>query len=225
MPLFPHAYAASLLKRDAVGRTVFSPDGKKERRYVVPDVKTEQSILRKLKRIRLAELASWVLLTAILVCALIVTDGAVAIPKWLFILGFVIAALAIELPSEWARRRLAVDLIRLDEQASEPPLLDRLPGWVVIVIIALAVGIALYFGWRWPLKTVTWLDNVPVALHESKALAKVAIFVAGTAAVLWGGLGTVKRWLRPAFNHSDLQKENIKRKLRKSASMESARTE
>jgi hypothetical protein len=37
---------------------VFFPDGDNKRCYVVSDVEIEQSILRKLKRIRLAELAA-----------------------------------------------------------------------------------------------------------------------------------------------------------------------
>jgi hypothetical protein len=207
MPLFPHAYAASLLKRDETGRTVFFPDGDNKRCYVVPDAETEQSILRKLKRIRLVELAAWVLLVAVLVGAIVATDGAVSIPKWLFILGFIIAALAIELPSEWARRKLARNLALRDNLASEPSLLDRLPGWAVVVIIALAVGVALYLGRMWPLKTITWLDDIPLGLHESKAIAKVAVFVAGTAAALWGGLSTVKRWFRPIRDHSNRPNE------------------
>ena len=203
MPILPHMYAASLLKRDEAGRTVFFPDGDNKRCYVVPDVEIEQSILRKLKRIRLAELAAWVMLVAVLIGAIVATDGAVSIPKWLFILGFVIAALAIELPSEWARRKLARNLALRDNQASKPSLLDRLPGWAVVVIIALAIGVALYLGRMWPLKTIGWLDDIPLGLHESKAIAKVAVFVAGTAAALWGGLSTVKRWFRPTRDHSN----------------------
>jgi hypothetical protein len=203
MPLFPHAYAASLLKREEDGQTVFFPDRDNKRCYVVPNVEEEQRILRKLRRIRLAELAAWVLLVAVLIGPIAATDGAVSIPKWLFILGFAIAALAIELPSDWARRKLARNLALRDTQASKPSLLDRLPGWAVVVIIALAVGVALYLGRMWPLKTIRWLDDIPLGLHESKTIAKVAVFVAGIAAALWGGLSTVKRWFRPTRDHAN----------------------
>jgi hypothetical protein len=96
MPLLPHAHAASLLRRDDAGRTIFFVGGADKRGYVVPDVGTEQRILSKLKRIRLAELVAWVSIATLLVGALVVTDGFVSIPKWLFILGFVIVALVIE---------------------------------------------------------------------------------------------------------------------------------
>ena len=208
MPLLPQAHAASLLRRDASGRTVFFP-GADKRCYIVPDLETENRILRQLQRIRFAELVAWLLFAAALIGALVVTDGGVSVPKWLFILGFAIAALAIELPSEWARRKLARNLALRDNQASKPSLLDRLPGWAVVVIIALAIGVALYLGRMWPLKTIRWLDDIPLGLHESKAIAKVAVFVAGTAAALWGGLSTVKRWFRPTRDHSNHKNEEV----------------
>jgi uncharacterized membrane protein YfcA len=198
MPLLPHAHAASLLRRDDAGRTVFFAGGADKRGYVVPDVGTEQRILSKLKHIRLAELAAWVSIVTLLVGALVVTDGAVSIPKWLFILGLIIAALAIELPSEWARRRLARDLVPRDEHAPEPSLLERLPGWAVVIVVAVAVGLAIYFGKMGPLKAIAWLDDLPLALHESKALAKVAVFIVGAAAVLWGAFGALGK----RFRHS-----------------------
>jgi hypothetical protein len=171
---------------------VFFP-GADKRSYIVPDREIEKRLLLKLRRIRIAELAAWLLFAAALICALVVTDGDVSVPKWLFILGFVIAMLTIELPSEWARRRLAHDLILQDGQASEPSLLERLPGWVVIMVVAVAVGLSIYFGKIGPLKAIAWLDDLPLALHESKALAKVAVFIGGTAAVLLGGIGALKK--------------------------------
>jgi hypothetical protein len=195
MPLLPQAHAASLLRRDASGRIVFFP-GADKRGYIVPDLETEKRILRKLRRIRFVELAAWQLFAAALIAALVVTDGGVSIPKWLFILAFVIAMLTIELGTEWARRRLAHDLVLQDRQASEPSLLERLPGWVVVMVIAVAVGLAIYFGKLGPLKAIGWLDDLPLALRESKALAKVAVFIVGTAAALWGGIGSLKKWVQ-----------------------------
>jgi hypothetical protein len=192
MPLLPHAHAASLLRRDPSGRAVFFP-GADKRCYIVSDLETEKSILRKLQRIRFAELAAWSLFAAALIGALVVTDGGVSIPKWLFILGFVIAMLTIELPCEWARHRLAHDLVLVEGQASEPSLLERLPTWMVVMIIAVAVGLAIYFGKIAPLKVVAWLDDLPLALHESKALAKAAVFIGGGVALLWGGIGALKK--------------------------------
>jgi len=202
MPILPHAHAASLVRRDASGRTVFFP-GADKRCYIVPDLETEKHILRKLRRIRFAELAAWLLFAAALIGALVVTDGGVSIPKWLFILGFVIAMLAIELPSEWARQRLAHGLVLEKGQASEPSLLERLPGWVVVMVVAVAVGLAIYFGKIGPLKAIAWLDDLPLALHESKALAKVAVFIGGTAAVLWSGIGALKKWVQRSRDPSN----------------------
>jgi hypothetical protein len=200
MPLLPHAHAASSLRRDASRRTVFFP-GADKRCYIVPDLETEERILRKLRRIRFVELAAWLLFAAALIGALVVTDGGVSIPKWLFILGFVIAMLAIELPSEWARQRLAHGLEK--GQASEPSLLEKLPGWVVVMVVAVAVGLAIYFGKIGPLKAIAWLDDLPLALHESKALAKVAVFIGGTAAVLWSGIGALKKWVQRSRDPSN----------------------
>src|SRR5215467_184917 len=161
MPLLPRAHAASLLRRDTSGRTVFLP-GADTRSYIVPDLETEERLLLKLQRIRFAELAAWLLFAAALICALVVTDGDVTVPKWLFILGFVIAILTIELPSEWARRRLAHDLVLQDGQASEPSLLERLPGWVVIMVVAVTVGLSIYFGKIGQLKAICWPDDLPL---------------------------------------------------------------
>jgi hypothetical protein len=193
MPLLPHAHAVSLLRPDASGRTVFVP-GADKRCYIVPDLATEQRILRKLRRIRFAELAAWLLFAAALVGSFVVADGRESIPKWLIILGVVIATLAIEFPSDCARHRLARDLALQDGQASVPSLLERLPGWVVLILVLVAIGLAIYFGKIGMLKPITWLDELPLALHESKALAKVAVFVGGAAAALWGGIGALKKW-------------------------------
>jgi len=192
MPLLPRAHSASLLRRDTSGRTVFLP-GADKRSYVVPDLETEKRILRKLERIRFAELAAWLLFGVAVISAVLVTDGHVSVPKWLFILGFVIAVLTIEWPVEWARRRLAHGLVLQD--ASAPSLLERLPGWVVLMVVAVAVGLAIYFGKVWPLKAITWLDDLPLAFHELKALAKVTVFLGGAAAVLWSGIGALKKWI------------------------------
>src|SRR5262249_27029751 len=119
------------------------------------------------------------------------------------LLGFGIAMLAIELPSEWARQRLAHGLVLQEGQASEPSLLKRLPGWVVIMVVAVAVGLAIYFGKIGPLKAIAWLDDLPLALHESKALAKIAVFIGGTAAALWGGIGALKKWVQRSRDPSN----------------------
>jgi hypothetical protein len=195
MPLLPRAHAASMLKRDTLGRTVFLP-GAHERAYIVPDLETEKRILLKLQRIRFVELAAWAFLAAALIGAVVLTDGDISVPKWLFILGFVTAMLTIELPSAWARRRLARDLVLQDGQASNRSFLEKVPGWVVVIAVVVAIGLSIYFGRIWPLKTVAWLDDLPLALHESKALAKVTAFIGGTAAVLWGGIGALKKWLQ-----------------------------
>jgi hypothetical protein len=195
MPLLPRAHAASLLKRDTSGRTVFLP-GADKRSYIVPDLETEKRILHKLQRIRSAELVAWLLFVAALFSALSITDSGVSVPKWWFILGFVIAMLMIELSSEWARRRLAHDLVLQDDQSCEPSLLERFPGAVVLLVAAVAVGLSIYFGKIWPLKAIAWVDELPPTLHELKALAKLAGFIGGTAAVLWGCIGVVKNWVK-----------------------------
>ena len=98
MPILPHAHAASLVRRDASGRTVFFP-GADKRCYIVPDLETEKRILRKLQRIRFAELAAWLLFAAALIGALVVTDGGVSVQKWLFIWTLLGASLSLVLPA------------------------------------------------------------------------------------------------------------------------------
>jgi hypothetical protein len=47
------------------------------------------------------------------------------------------------------------------------------------------------------------LDDIPRALQESKVLLKVAILVAGGAAMLWGGIGALKKWIQSSNDHAD----------------------
>jgi len=67
---------------------------------------------------------------------------------------------------------------------------------MVVIIVAVAIGLAIYFGKIGTLKAIAWLDDLPLALHESKALAKVAVFVGGAAAALWSGIGALKKWVQ-----------------------------
>jgi hypothetical protein len=194
MPLLPSAHAASLLRRDDAARTVFIPVDDDKSRYVVPDAQTEHHIFRQLKRIRLIQLAAWGLLPAVLMGTIVITDG--AIPKWLFIAGFMIALTTIQLIPEFARQRLARGLALAREQAPEPSLFEILPTWVVVFLVALAVAVAIYLGRTWPLKAITWLGDLPQALHESKVLVKIAVLVGGAAAMLWGAIGALKKWFR-----------------------------
>jgi len=203
-PLFPYAHAASLLRHDAAGRTVYFPVPEDKACYVVPDVESEQRIFRQLTRIRLVELTVWVFLSGILIAAIVVADNiGVLIPKWLFFLVFLIAVIPIQLLPEWARYRLARGLVLEPEQAPKPSLIEKFPAWVVVPVVALAVGLALYFGRAWPLTAIGRLVDISQALHESKALAKVAVLIGGAAAVLWGGIGTVKKLLRSRIDHRD----------------------
>ena len=199
MPLLPDAHAASLLRYDDAARTVFFPVGEEKSCYVVPDVETEQRIRRQLKRIRFAQLAAWALLPVILVITIAVTDRAgVLIPKWLFVSVVVVTIMAYQLVPEWARRRLARGLAPLAERASKKSLIEKLPAWAAVLMIALAVGLAFYLGQDWPVKAIAWLDDIPHAPQESKALAKLAVFIAGASAVLWGGVGALRMWFRPS---------------------------
>jgi hypothetical protein len=204
MPLFPSAHAASLLRRDDAARTVFFPVDEDKSWYVVPDVQTEQRIYRQLKRIRFVQLAAWVLLPALLIGALVITDSSgVLIPKWLFISGFMITLLAIQLFPEFAQRRLARGLALAHEQAPKPSLFEKLPAWVVVLLVAMAVGVAFYLGRVWPLKAIAWLEGLPYVLHESKTLVKVALLIGGAGAMLWGGIGAPKKWFQSSSNQAD----------------------
>ena len=55
--------------------------------------------------------------------------------------------------------------------------------------------------WRRP-KT-GGLEDIPQALHESKVLAKVALLIGGAAGVLWAGICTLKKCLRPSIDRHD----------------------
>lgn len=204
MPLLPEAHAASLLKRDDAGRMLFSP-AEDEGRYVVPDAETEQRIRRGLKRVRVIQLTAWVLLPAAVIAVLVVTDGtAMEPPRWLFFLGTFGTMMAIQLLSGWARRRLARGLVL--GQAREPHWMDKLPSWatvLVLVVIVLAFGVAVYLQRTWPLTALVWLDDITHVIVGSKALAKAALVVGGAVAVLWGGIGALRRWLRPSGDNPE----------------------
>jgi len=204
MPLFPHAHAATLLRRDAGGRTVYYPVPEDMTCYVVPDVESEQRILRRLMRIRFVQLTAWVFLAVALIAVIVAADDiGVLIPKWLFLLGFLIAVLSIQLLPELARRRLARGLVLERKQVAKPSFIERLPAWAVVLVVALAIGLAFYFGRAWPLKVIGWLEDIPQVLHESKVFAKVAVLIGGAAGVLWAGIGTLKKWLQPSIERRD----------------------
>jgi hypothetical protein len=204
MPLFPHAHAATLLRRDAAGRTVYFPVPEGMTSYVVPDVESEQRILRQLTRIRFVQLTAWVFLAVVPIAVIVAADDiGVLIPKWLFLLGFLIALIPIQLLPELARRRLARGLALEREHAAKPSFIEKLPVWAVVLVVALAVGLALYFGRAWPLKVIGWLEDIPRVLQESRFLVKVAVLIGGIAAVLWAGIGALKRWLRPSIDRRD----------------------
>lgn len=192
--LLPKAHATSLLRRDETGRTLFFPDGNASGSYVVPDTETEQRIFRQLGRIRFAELAAWAFLPVAVLTALALTDG--QIPNWLFILSILAAVAAIQVVPETARRNLGQGLARASEDQLRPSLLARLPYWAIILAIALAVGLAFYLGRAGPLKTLARIDEIGPAILASKGFAKVAVIVAGAAAVVWGAAGVIKRWFR-----------------------------
>jgi hypothetical protein len=200
MPVLPGAHAASLVRQDEGGRTLFFPADK--RCFVIPNPETEQRIIRRLKRIRFIQSAAWVLFAAVLINVIVITDRAgVRIPRWLFVSVSIVAMMAIQSCPEWAQRRLARGLEPADERASEQSLFDKLPTWVIVLGVAVAVSLVLYFGRAWPLKAVTWLDDIPRALQESKVLLKVAILIAGGGAMLWGGIGALKKWVQSSNDH------------------------
>jgi hypothetical protein len=201
MLLFPKAHATSLLRRDNTGRTLFFPVGDEKRSYAVADAEAERRIFRQLRRIRFAEIAAWIFLPAAVLAAIAVTDG--QLPSWLFILVFVGAMVVIQWTPDWARRRLAHGLDLASEEQPKPSLLARLPYWAIIVAAGLAVGLAIYFGGVWPLKALVRIDEIGPAVLGSKALAKLAIIISGTAAVLWGGARVIRNWLRPSGDQVD----------------------
>jgi hypothetical protein len=204
MPLLPAAHAASLLRCNDAGRKVFFPVGEDEGCYVVPDAETEQRIFGQLQRIRLAELAAWILLPAALIAVIAVADG-VEPPKWLFLLGLLSAIMALQLLPGWARRRLARGLVLATEHTPEPSWIEKLPAWggvLVAAVVVLAIGLAIYLDRSWPFKLV-WLAHIAPALVASKALVKVAVFIGGAAAILWAGIGAVSKRLRASGDHAD----------------------
>ena len=204
MPLFPSAHAASLLRHDDAARTVFFPVDEDKSCYVVPDVQTEHRIYRQLKRIRFLQLAAWALLPALLVGAIVITDSSgVLLPKWLCISGFMIILMAIQLLPEFAQRRLAYGLALAHEQAPKPSLFEILPAWVVLLLVAMAVGLAFYLGRVGPLKAIAWLEDLPYALHASKTLMKIVILIGGTGAMLWGGIRAPKKWFQSSSHQAD----------------------
>ena len=76
MPLLPHAHAASLFRRDATGRTVYFPVLEDKACYVVPDVESEQLIIRTPRRICFVQLAAWKSFPAVLIFVVTVGEGA-----------------------------------------------------------------------------------------------------------------------------------------------------
>ncbi len=198
MPLLPKAHAASLLKRDDAGRMLFFPVSDEKTSYVIPDAEAEKRIFGQLKRIRFAQLAAWTSLPAALIEILVITDG--KIPKWLFLLLFVGAAMAIQFVPDWARHRLAHGLDLASEHAPKPSLIEKLPLWALIIVVGMAVGLAVYFARAWPLRALTWFDELGPAVLGSKALAQIAVLIGGVAAMLWAGVGMVRKWLRPSGN-------------------------
>jgi hypothetical protein len=192
--VFPNAYAAALLGRDDAGQTVFFPEGKRERGYIVPDVESELRISRQLKKIRLAQLAAWALLPVAFVAFLILTDS-ILIPKWLFVSGFLTIAAAVQLAPEWARRRLTRGLVAEVEPSPESSLLERLPGWAAILLMVLAVCLALYLGRVWPVTALAWFDDVSHIRPALKAFTEITVTMGAVAAMIWGGFGALRRWL------------------------------
>ena len=204
MPLFPHAHAATLLRRDAAGRTVYFPVPEDMTCYVVPDVESEQRILCQLMRIRFVQMTAWVFSIVVPIAIIVVADDiGVLIPKWVFLLGFLIAVIPIQLLPDIARRKLARGLASEREHGAKPSIVEKLPAWAVVLVVALAVGLAFYLGRAWPLQVIGWLEDIPRVLHESKVLAKIAVFTGGAAAVLWTGIGVLKKWLRSSIDRRD----------------------
>lgn len=194
MAVLPTAYAASLLRHDA-GRSVFFPDPGDKSYYVIPDIETEQRIFHQLERIRAAQLAAWVLLPVIFIAVLIGTDGDMG-PKWLVLAGCVIVGLAIQFLPEWSRHRLARGLILHAAPDPAPSLLDKLPAWAIVLLIALVFGLAIYYERIGALKAFLWFDDIAHFFAASKVVAIVGGIIGAVAAALWGGVGALRRWFR-----------------------------
>jgi hypothetical protein len=198
MPFLPSAHAASLLRRDDAGRTIFLPDGDDDG-YVVPDAATGHHILRQLRRIRLAQLAAWLVVLAAFFGLLVATDAAgLKIAGWLFALVCLAAVAPIQLLANRARGRLARDLVPVPKDATEPSSAEMLRVVVVILLIVAAVGIALYLGRATPLHALWHVDEIAHLLVGSKMVVKVALLAGGAAAVLWAGIRAVRKRVRPS---------------------------
>jgi hypothetical protein len=182
-----------LLRPDEAGRTLFFPAGDESESYVVPDAETEQRIFDRLKRIRSAQLAGWVLLPIAFMAVLVATDG--ALPDWLFLLPFVGATMVITFAPEYARQRLTRGLDLASAQAPQPSLLEMLPLWAIILLVGVAIGVAVYLGRMWPIDVLAWLGvNGPEHIG-SKGLAKLAVLIGGAVVILWGGVVAIRKRL------------------------------
>ena len=198
MLLLPSAYAASLLRRDDAGRTIFLPDGDEDG-YVVPDAATEQHILRRLKRIRLAQLAAWLLAPVALFGLFVAMDVAgLEVSRWLFVLVGLIAVAPIEFLADRARCRLARDLVPMPRDATEQSSTEMLRVVVIVLLVAAAVGAAIYFRRSLPLHALWHVDEIAHLLVGSKLAVKVALLAGGAAAVLWAGIRAVRKRVRPS---------------------------
>jgi hypothetical protein len=199
MPLLPNAHATSLLRRDDAGRTIFSPHDD-DSCYLVPDGATAQRILHRLRRIRLAQLAAWILGMVALITVFEATHSAdMEAPKWLFPLGFVAIIALIEFLVARARGRLARALVPVPKDATEPSLIEKVRVVATILAITTAVGLALYLGRVWPLHALGHADEFAhVLLAWAKAVTKITIFGAGAATVLWMGIRALTKRLRPS---------------------------
>jgi len=214
MPILPTARAASLLRREDAGRTQFRPAGGRTRGYVVPDAETERRIVRQVRRIRLAQLAAWVTFAAIPIVGLELSDSTDVRPLgWSVVLAVVGATAATKI-GNWVQRRLARGLevvpdpprlasMQVDpEPRPKPGLNERLPGWIVVVSLVLALGLVVYFRDALPLEALVWLDQhapkileskTVVTILESKALIKATVAVGAIAALLIAGAAAALR--------------------------------
>jgi hypothetical protein len=193
MKLLPKAYASSLLRQDESGRTLFAPEGADGYSYVVPDIETGWRILDGLKRIRVMQLAAWVLLPAGFVAALVITDG-MAIPKWLFLTSFFLVVIAGQMMLERARHRLTRGLAVHAGPAWEPTWLDKVPTSAILVLITAVIGLALYFERGWLLLTLSVAEDiVRLGVAAGKGILLGGFIVGGLAALLWGRFGALRR--------------------------------
>src|SRR6185369_3398899 len=107
-----------------------------DRCYVVPDDATAQRILHRLTRIRLAQLAAWILAPVALITVLAAADSAgLEVPKWLLVLGFVAMMALIEFLAGRARDRLAHALVPVPMDATKPSVIEKVRVVAVILVI------------------------------------------------------------------------------------------